>query len=243
MEVERNLRLIDDRAGKEVEAIAISYLKKVFPNAKVNAIEGAEKQALYGDIKLTLADGKKHYIEVKTSNRFNGADSLVFDYKYYNTNKKGYYIQKNTKSHLGWLWENTLVDWLVVYNKTSKNIYIIDNYQRFRQNILVKLQEHFKTLNESTLLLDLQDKAKEFDDIGEYLLLRRNTFRKAYIVDEYIKLALVEDKSLKLTIGAGTMLNKEFIEAYNGKLYTDCIQLVDTLEKIDKIKEPMLLFN
>lgn len=239
--LEKYLKSVDDRAGKDVEAIAIAWLKRTFPDAKINAIDEASKQALYGDLKITFDDNKKHYIEVKTSNTFNRADSLVMDYKYYELTRIKYYFQKNTESHLGWLWTNNLVDWLLVYNKESQNIYLIDNYQEFRQNILNTVRNYFKDLQEMAEIFDYVDKGKVFDDMAEYMVLTGKIDTNK--IDEYIKLPVIKDGNLKRTIGAGIMLNKETIEAYNGKFYKDEVQFVERIREMDKTKEPVLLFN
>lgn len=198
--------------GSTIEYIA-EKIFKVLGVEKIYKITNTYEQFKIGDYTI-FHNGEKYNIEVKTSHQFKNVDKLAMDFKYFKqsvSDKLVPYVQKNTKTNLGWLIDNK-ADILFSFNPVSNKAYIISNFPEISKNILLDIKKYIATLKN-----------------GELTRYKNN--HNNYI-NEFLEGSVKVDNKLKITLIVNLTLNNEAIEHYGGNLTILDIEIVKSKNRI-----------
>ena len=198
--------------GSTIEYIAKKILEELGVE-KIYKITDIYEQYNLGDY-FIFHNGKKKTIEVKTSHVFKNVDKLAMDFKYFKqsvSDKLVPYVQKNTKTNLGWLIDNK-ADILLSFNPVSNKAYIISNFPEVSKNILADVKKYIATLKN-----------------GELTRYRNN--HNNYI-NEFLEGSVKVDNRLKITLIINLTLNYEAIEHYGGNLQILNIEIIKGKNRI-----------
>ena len=229
--------------GEHEEAIAICFLKTMLPEYAIIETVPKEDQLSNGDIRVII-NGVSKYIEVKKSNFYAG-DSLVWDYKYYNSLCTKYRIQENTKDHLGWGFRGENVDYMIAINVRSQKIYIIDKVNEVKDNMIAEVESYISNCERAKECFNYYDKIINIDleNPNEFYFMNGWAKKEDNLkINEYITLARVPDYDqkgniTKLTLGIGTVFTTGYVEYYGGKLFS-C-----DYKSVQRVRVPQKKFN
>lgn len=107
---------------------------------EVESVESLEDQLHKGDVMLD----KTTYIEVKSSHTWKGIPKLALDWEYFKKGTREPYYQGTNESNVGWLREECNYNTLIAFNLDLKEMYIIQEWQQVRRNIINIVEEYLE---------------------------------------------------------------------------------------------------
>lgn len=171
----------DKEKGNITEQITAEFFKK--GELEYQRLNNKGIQKYLGDFILLNESNNAKFIEVKTSHRFkkSGLDKLAFDYLLFkkHSNCKKEYIQKNCDDNRGWL-HYSKADYLIAINSISKKLYLIQDYETIKQNIIEHTNNYIKDISptiwyhrnyNNIIIKDILEGAVKFDTCKESLIV------------------------------------------------------------------------
>lgn len=227
----------DKKKGDVIEYIAKEILYE-FGAEIIKDITDEKKQLNLGDLLIIDKLNRKKTVEIKTSHQFKNIDKLAMDYKYFKyyhrqKNKLIPYIQQNTLSEFGWLFDNK-ANILLAFNPKSCKAYIILNFSKLAEDIISDVEKYISKLNNGEVTWYLRNHNNYINSYLEGSIKKDGDLKQALIVN-----FLLNDKSFKhynckyqivqVDLFVGDMNLKEYKESRQERKTKDII--------IDKSKE------
>lgn len=125
--------LTANERGELIESIAKQALISL--GYGFDSLKNKQNQYYLGDLVLVNSKNKGNFIDIKASHSFNGLDKIALDYKYYKNNSEEAYIPNNADSNEGYI-HHLNADSLICINPNSKKLYIVNEFQTLRKNVL-----------------------------------------------------------------------------------------------------------
>ena len=129
--------------GDDLEKVAKEILKTMKYEYSEIEYEMANFQYRHGDLIVMNRDYSLKSIDVKASHSFRNIDKLALDIEYFKKGTKEPYIPTNAIDNKGYTY-HLLSDTVMAINPISKKLYVINNFQKFRKQLLELIEDYNK---------------------------------------------------------------------------------------------------
>lgn len=121
--------------GDLIEGVAINALRELKCN--FNRLSNEKIQYHLGDVIILSKEKSPILADIKASHTFNGLDKIALDYKHYKKGSEEPYIPSNSSnnSNEGYIY-HLKANSLICINPHSFKLYIVNNFQTLRKNVL-----------------------------------------------------------------------------------------------------------
>lgn len=147
--------------GEAVENVVVNALKELKCN--FNRLSNEKLQYHCGDLIVLSKDKSPKLAEIKASHTWDGLDKVALDYKYYEKGTEEPYIPSNSHNgtNEGYIY-HVQSDILISVNPKSFKLYIVNNFQTLKKNILELIDDRgYTTSNLLEVSVNKRDSDKD----------------------------------------------------------------------------------
>ena len=142
----KSMQLLNDyrtskTKGDDIEEVAKEILSNMKYEYSEIKYEMPNFQYLYGDLLVLDKDKSIKSIDIKASHTFKNIDKLGLDVRYVEKGTLKPYIPSNATTNEGYLY-HLQCDSIIAINPYSKKLYIVNNFQKLKKELLKLIHLH-----------------------------------------------------------------------------------------------------